>query len=394
MREALILSGVRTAIGKAPRGSLSRVRPDELAAAVVAEAVRRVPGLEPGRVEDVILGCALPEGPQGLNVARIAALRAGLPASVPGYTVNRFCASGLQAVANAAAAVATGAAEVVVAGGVESMSLVPVPGGRPEPNPYLVAHMPAAYMSMGQTAEEVAARFSVSREDQDAFALESHRRAARAIAEGRFAAEILPVAVRRVRMEDGMVAGEDVAEFTEDEGVRRDTSAEALAALRPVFRAGGTVTAGNASQTSDGAAALVLASPEAAAALGARPLGVFRSFAVAGVDPDVMGIGPVAAVPRALARAGVGLGDVEVVELNEAFASQALAVIRRLGLDPARVNPNGGAIALGHPLGCTGARLTVTLLGELARRGGHGRRGVVTMCIGGGMGAAAVIEAA
>ncbi|HVB10697.1 MAG TPA: thiolase family protein [Bacillota bacterium] len=392
MREALILSGVRTAIGKAPRGSLSRERPDELAAAVIAEAVRRVPGLEPARIEDVILGCALPEGPQGLNVARIAALRAGLPASVPGYTVNRFCASGLQAVWSAAAAIATGTADIVVAGGVESMSLVPVPGGRPEPNPYLVEHYPAAYMSMGQTAEEVAARYEVSRADQDAFALESHRRAAAAIAAGRFTAEILPVPVRRVRIADGMVAGEDLAQFAVDEGVRRDTSAEALAGLRPAFREGGTVTAGNASQTSDGAAALVLASPEAAAALGCRPLGVFRSFAVAGVDPDVMGIGPVEAVPKALARAGAALSSVDLVELNEAFASQSLAVIRRLGLDPARVNPNGGAIALGHPLGCTGARLTVTLLNELARQGG--RRGVVTMCIGGGMGAAAVIEAA
>ncbi len=392
MREALILSGVRTAIGKAPRGALSRERPDELAAAVIAEAIRRVPGLKASEVEDVVLGCALPEGPQGLHVARIAALRAGLPADVPGYTVNRFCASGLQAVANAAAAIATGEAEVVVAGGVESMSLVPVPGARPEPNPWLIEHMPAAYMIMGQTAEQVAARFEVSREEQDAFALQSHRRAAAAIAAGHFTAEVLPVPVRRVRIEDGMVAGESVEPFATDEGVRRDTSAAALAGLRPVFREGGTVTAGNASQTSDGAAALVLASPAAASALGVRPLGVFRSFAVAGVEPDVMGIGPVVAVPKALARAGVALGDIDLVELNEAFASQSLAVIRRLGLDPARVNPNGGAIALGHPLGCTGARLTVTLLGELGRRGA--RRGVVTMCIGGGMGAAAVVEAA
>ncbi len=392
MREALILSGVRTAIGKAPRGALSRERPDELAAAVIAEAIRRVPGLKASEVEDVILGCALPEGPQGLNVARIAALRAGLPADVPGYTVNRFCASGLQAVANAAAAIATGEAEVVVAGGVESMSLVPVPGARPEPNPWLIEHMPAAYMSMGQTAEQVAVRFEVSRQEQDAFALQSHRRAAAAIAAGRFRDEILAVPVRRVQIADGMVAGESVEPFSADEGVRRDTSAEALAGLRPVFREGGTVTAGNSSQTSDGAAALVLASPAAASALGVRPLGVFRSFAVAGVEPDVMGIGPVVAVPKALARAGVALGDIDVVELNEAFASQSLAVIKRLGLDPARVNPNGGAIALGHPLGCTGARLTVTLLGELGRSGA--RRGVVTMCIGGGMGAAAVVEAA
>ena len=389
--DALILSAVRTAVGKAPRGTLRDQRPDDLAAAVVSEAIGRVPGLAPAQVDDLILGCAIPEGPQGMNVARIAGLRAGVPTSVPGYTVNRFCASGLQAIANAAAAIATGMAELVVAGGVESMSQVPIPGARPAPNPYLVEHLPAAYMSMGQTAEEVAVRFGVSREDQDAFALASHRRAAAALAAGRFRDEILPLPVTRLLLTDGRPAGTETIVFAQDEGVRPDTSAAALAALRPAFRQGGTVTAGNSSQTSDGAAALVLASPAMAERLGARPLGVFRSAAVTGVDPDVMGIGPVRAIPLALGRAGVALADVDVIELNEAFAAQAVAVVRELGLDPERVNPNGGAIALGHPLGCTGARLTVTLLHELARRGGH-RIGVVSMCVGGGMGMAGVFE--
>jgi acetyl-CoA acyltransferase len=389
MRDAVIVSAVRTAIGKAPRGALRDTRPDELAAAVIREAVRRVSGLDPAAVEDVILGCALPEGEQGLNMARVAALRAGLPVTTCGQTINRFCSSGLQAIALASYEVMTGQVDVAVAGGVESMSLVPMRGNKYAPNPHLAGEWPDVYLSMGLTAENVARRFEVSREDQDAFSLRSHARAAAAIAAGRFADEVVPLTVRRWEDGDGRPASREVT-FGADEGVRADTSLERLAALPPVFAKDGVVTAGNSSQTSDGAAAVVVMSEETAERLRLKPLGIFRSFAVAGVPPEIMGIGPVEAVPKALRQARVRLQDVDVIELNEAFASQAVAVARRLDLDEARLNPNGGAIALGHPLGCSGARITVTMLYELARRGA--RYGVATMCIGGGMGAAGVFE--
>lgn len=389
MREAVIVTAVRSAVGKAPKGSLKDARPDELASQVIRAALERTPGLEPQEVDDVILGCAMPEGEQGLNVARIAALRAGLPVSVPGVTVNRFCASGLQAIAMAAERILAGWAEVVVAGGVESMSLIPMTGWRFAPHPELVEAWPDIYLSMGNTAEVVARRFEISREEQDRWSLRSHQRAAAAIREGRFSDEIVPVRVKRWT-EDGPVPRVGELVFEVDEGVRFDTSLEALSKLKPVFAKDGTVTAGNASQTSDGAAACVVMSSQRAEALGLRPLGVFRSFSVAGVPPEVMGIGPVEAVPKALRLARIRLQDVDLVELNEAFASQTLAVIRQLELDPERVNPNGGAIALGHPLGCTGAKLTATLLHEMRRR--RARYGVVTMCVGGGMGAAGVFE--
>lgn len=390
MREAVIVSAVRTPAGKAPKGALRQIRPDELAALVIRESIARVPGLEPGNIDDVIMGCAFPEGEQGMNVARVAALRAGLPVSVPAQTVNRFCASGLQTIAAAAQNIMCGGADVVVAGGVESMSLIPMGGKGLSPNPVLMETRPGTYLSMGLTAERVAEKYGISREDQDEFAAGSHRKAAAAIGEGRFKDEIVPVTVRREQIRhDHRVEVEEFVLDT-DEGVRADTSREVLAKLRPVFHARGTVTAGNSSQMSDGAAAVVVMSREVAEGLGVRPLAAFRAFAVGGVDPEIMGIGPVAAVPKALEQVGLSLEDVGLIELNEAFASQALAVIRELGLDPDRVNPNGGAIALGHPLGCTGAKLTATLLHELARR--KVRYGMVTMCIGGGMGAAGIFE--
>ncbi|MEW6032896.1 MAG: acetyl-CoA C-acyltransferase [Bacillota bacterium] len=392
MREAVIVSAVRTAVGKAPRGTLRRTRPEEMAAVAIKEAVARAKGLEPGEIDDVILGCAFPEAEQGMNVARIALLRAGLPVGVCGQTVNRFCSSGLQAIALGAQAVMCGWAEVVVAGGVESMSLVPMGGNKMAPNPYLIENFPEVYLGMGLTAEEVAERYGVSREDQDLFATESHRKAAAAIKDGKFKDEIVPLKVVQKEIgPDGKVVAKEIV-FDTDEGVRPDTNPEVLAKLRPAFKQNGTVTAGNSSQTSDAAAAVVVMSAEKAGRLGCKPLAYFRSFAVGGVDPDVMGIGPVEAIPKALKYAGVTLGDIDVIELNEAFAAQALAVVRKLGLDPAKVNLNGGAIALGHPLGCTGAKLTVTLLGEMARR--KARWGLVSMCIGGGMGAAGVLERA
>lgn len=387
MRDAMVVSAVRTAVGKAPRGALKDTRPDELAAAAIREAVRRIPGLLPDLVEDVVLGCAMPEGEQGLNVARVAALRAGLPVSTSAQTVNRFCASGLQAIAIAAYEVMAGQVDVAVGGGVESMSLVPRRGNKYAPNPYLTAEWPEVFISMGLTAENVARRFHVSRDDQDAFSLRSHRRAAAAIAAERFREEVVPVPAVRWEEADGRPRRCESI-FEVDEGVRTDTSLEKLAALPPVFARDGVVTAGNSSQTSDGAAAVVVMSGEIAERLGVRPLGIFRSFATAGVAPEIMGMGPVEAVPKALRQAGVRLQDVDLIELNEAFAAQSLAVMRTLGLDAERVNVNGGAIALGHPLGCSGARLTATFLHELRRR--RGRFGVVTMCVGGGMGAAAV----
>jgi acetyl-CoA acyltransferase len=376
-------------VGKAPRGALRTTRPDDLAAVAIKAAIERAPGLEPAAVEDVILGCAMPEGEQGLNVARIAAQRAGLPDEVTGVTVNRFCASGLQTIAMAAQQIMSGMADVIVAGGTESMSMVPMSGNKFSPNPYLAEHDPGVYVSMGLTAENVAREHKVSREDQDAFAYESHRRAITAQDAGLFADEIVPVEVELVELEAGRERRRS-ASFAADEGPRRDTSPEALAKLRPVFHVQGTVTAGNSSQTSDGAAAVVLMSRERAEQLGLQPLARFVSFAVGGVRPEVMGIGPVVAVPKALKLAGLELKEIDLIELNEAFAAQALAVMRALGLDHDKLNVNGGAIALGHPLGCTGAKLSVQLLNELKRR--EGRYGLVTMCIGGGMGAAGVFE--
>ncbi|MFD0672491.1 thiolase family protein [Cohnella sp. GCM10027633] len=374
MREAVIVSAVRTAVGRGKKGGFAEARPEDLGAAALKEAVARVPGLKSSDVDDVVLGCAMPEGDQGLNVARLIALHAGFPVSVPAVTVNRFCASGLQAISQAAAAIVSGAAEVVVAGGVESMSRVPMTGFKLSPHPGLLEKLPAAYMGMGHTAELVAKRCRVSREMQDRYAVGSHRKAALAAAVGRFADEIVPFA--------GVSA---------DECVRADTTEEKLAALRPSFALGGTVTAGNSSPFSDGAAALVLMSRERATRLGARPLAMFRSYAVAGVQPEIMGLGPIEAVPKALKLAGIRTEQVSLWEINEAFAAQCIPVIHRLDIDEELVNVNGGAIALGHPLGCTGAKLTVTLLHELLRLGGG--YGVVTMCVGGGMGAAGVFEA-
>lgn len=390
VREAVIVAGARTAVGKAPKGTLRNTRPDDLGAAVVEEILRRVPQVSKEEIEDVLFGCAIPEAEQGTNVARIIAMRAGLPTSVPGVTVNRFCSSGVQTIAMAAQQIMTGQSDVVVAGGVESMSMVPMGGFNISPNPALADSFPQVYMSMGHTAEQVAQRFNVSREDQDAFALRSHQRAIAAIESGRFKDEIVPIKVKDTFVDGNnkVIVKETI--FDTDEGPRRDTSLERLAKLRPAFSMRGTVTAGNSSQTSDGAAAVLMMTAERAKQLGLQPMGVFRSFAVGGVDPDVMGIGPIVAVPKALEKAGLTLADIDLIELNEAFASQALQVIRHLGLDEEKVNVNGGAIALGHPMGCTGAKLTVSILNELARR--KGRFGLVTMCIGGGMGAAAVFE--
>jgi acetyl-CoA acyltransferase len=391
MREAVIVSSVRTPVGKAPRGTFKDTRPDELGALAVREAVRRVPGLDPQDVEDCILGCALPEAEQGLNMARVVALRAGLPITTAGMTINRFCSSGLQAIAIAAQQIMTGQHEVVVAGGTESMSLVPMSGNKYAPNPYFSEQWPDVYLTMGLTAEIVAKRYDISREDQDRFALRSHRNAMAAQQAGKFDDEILPITTTRWATDNGRPRSEEVS-VTQDEGVRGDSTLDALAKLKPVFAKDGVVTAGNSSQTSDGAAAAVVMSADRAKRLGAKPLAVFRAFAVAGVSPEEMGIGPVKAIPKALAQAGLRLDEVGVIELNEAFAAQALAVIRLADIDMDRVNVNGGAIALGHPLGCTGAKLTATLLREMHRR--EVRYGMVTMCIGGGQGAAGIFELA
>ncbi len=389
MRNAVLAFPVRTPVGKAPRGSLKDTRPDELAALVIREVVRRS-GIDPQEVEDVILGCAFPEAEQGMNVARVALIRAGLPYTVPGMTVNRFCSSGLQAIAIAAERVMVGAADLIIAGGVESMSRVPMGGFRSSPNPYLMDHYPQLYMAMGLTAERVAEKYGISREDQDRFGYESHMKAARAIREGKFKEETVPVHTRVIRRtEDGDTYIEEIT-LEVDEGVRFDTSLEKMARLKPVFKQGGTVTAGNSSQMSDGAAAVLVMSEEKARSLGIEPMAYFRGFAVAGVPPEIMGIGPVEAVPKVLKLTGLTLQDIDLIELNEAFAAQSLAVIRELNLPYEKVNVNGGAIALGHPLGCTGAKLTATLLYEMKRR--DATFGLVTMCIGGGMGAAGVFE--
>jgi acetyl-CoA acyltransferase len=391
MPEAVLVSAVRTPVGRAPKGALSTTRPDDLASNALVAALERVPGLEKGEIDDVIFGCAQPEGEQGWNIARFAALRAGLPVSVPGVTVNRLCASGLEAIVQADLRIRAGGDRVVVAGGAESMSLLPFGGLKPSPNPWLAEHYPASLLTMGLTAERVARHYGVSREDQDAFSLASHKKAVAAQATGRFSEELIPVKV--TTSVPGAKAGKPTiseSTFAADEGPRADTSAEALSKLKPVFHAQGTVTAGNSSQTSDGAAAAVLMEAGRAKELGIQPLARLVAYAASGCLPEEMGIGPLYAIPMALKRAGLTLDQIGLIELNEAFAAQALAVIRELGLDPERVNVNGGAIALGHPLGCTGAKLTATLLAEMRRR--KVRYGMVTMCVGGGMGAAGIFE--
>ena len=391
MPEAVIVSAVRTPVGRAPKGALSTTRPDDLAALALETAVRRVPGLDKAEVEDVILGSAQPEGESGWNIARMAALRAGFPVEIPGMTINRLCSSGLQAIALADQRIRTGGARVILAGGAETMSMLPFGGLKPSPNPWLAEHYPAALLTMGLTAERVARHYQVSREDQDAFALASHQKALAAQTAGKFDEELVPVTVTSAV--PGKKAGKPTVTeklFAADEGPRADTSAEALAKLRPVFHAQGTVTAGNASQTSDGAAAVVLMDAGHAKERGLQPLARLVAFAVTGCPPEEMGIGPITAIPKALKMAGLKLDEIGLIELNEAFAAQALAILRTLEIDPARVNVNGGAIALGHPLGCTGAKLTATILGEMRRR--QVRYGMVTMCVGGGMGAAGIFE--
>jgi acetyl-CoA acyltransferase len=391
MPEAVIVSAVRTPVGRAPKGALSNTRPDDLAAIVLNAALEKVSALEKAEIDDVILGCAQPEGEQGWNIARFAALRAGLPVSVPGVTVNRLCASGLEAIVQADLHIRAGGDKVVIAGGTESMSLLPFGGLKPSPNPWLAEHYPASLLTMGLTAERVARHYNVSREDQDAFSLASHQKAVAAQAAGRFNEELIPISLATAV--PGAKAGKPTIKdstFSADEGPRADTSADALAKLKPAFHAQGTVTAGNSSQTSDGAAAAVLMEAGRARELGITPVARLVAYAASGCLPEEMGIGPLYAIPMVLKRAGMTLDQIGLIELNEAFAAQALAVIREVGLDPERVNVNGGAIALGHPLGCTGAKLTATLLAEMRRR--NVRFGMVTMCVGGGMGAAGIFE--
>ena len=403
MREAVIVSSVRTAVGKATKGTLRATRPDDLAAAAIKEAVARAKGLEAKEIEDVVLGCAMPEAEQGMNMARIASLRAGLPVEASAMTINRFCSSGLQAIAIAAERIMAGHGEVAVAGGAESMSMVPMGGNKVAPNPWLMDNYPDAYLGMGLTAENLAKKYGITREQSDEFSFASHQKALAAIAAGKFKAEIVPVAVSYTVLEaSANGAGPGAANgskprtvkvsFDTDEGPRADTSVEVLGKLKPAFHTHGVVTAGNSSQMSDGAAAAVVMSAERARSLGLKPLARFVAFATAGCLPEEMGVGPVYAIPKALKIAGLTLDQIDVIELNEAFAAQALSVIKLAGLDPARVNVNGGAIALGHPLGCTGAKLTATILRELERR--SARYGLVTMCVGGGMGAAGIFERA
>ncbi|HZU23526.1 MAG TPA: thiolase family protein [Terriglobales bacterium] len=389
MREVVIASCVRTAVGKAFKGTLRATRPDDLAAIAIRGALDRVPQIDVREIEDVILGCAMPEAEQGMNVARIASLRAGLPVECSAMTINRFCSSGLQAIALAADRIASGASEVMIAGGTESMSMIPMGGNKVSANPWLVENNPGAYLSMGLTAERLAKRFGITREQADEFSLRSHQKATAAIKAGRFDDEVVPVAVA-FTTPNGSKPKKMELTFKVDEGPREDTSMEALGALKPAFHAAGTVTAGNSSQMSDGAAAAVVTSAEKARQLGIKPLARFLGFATAGYNPEEMGLGPVYAVPKALKIAGISRDQVDVFELNEAFAAQALSVIKEAELPLDRINPNGGAIALGHPLGCTGAKLTATIIRELKRRGG--KYGVVTMCVGGGMGAAGVFE--
>jgi acetyl-CoA acyltransferase len=404
MPEAVIVSAVRTAVGRAYKGSLRATRPDDLAAVVIKEALARVAGLDPKEIDDVILGCAMPEGEQGMNVARIAALRAGLPVETSAMTINRFCSSGLQAIALGAERIRAGAAQVILAGGTESMSMVPMGGNKISPNPWLVDHYPDAYINMGLGTENIARKFGITREQADKFSADSHKKALAAIAAGNFKDETVPVEVTITALANTNGAGggggtatktaakpvTQTFSFATDELPRADTSLEVLAKLKPAFHAKGTVTAGNSSPMSDGAAATVIMSDARAKALGLKPLARFVTYATAGCPPEEFGIGPVFAIPKALKLAGLSLADIDVIELNEAFAAQSLAVIQQAGLDPARLNPNGGAIALGHPLGCTGAKLTATIIRDLQRR--KGRYGMVTMCVGGGMGAAGIFE--
>jgi acetyl-CoA acyltransferase len=390
MREAVIVSAVRTAVGKAPKGTLRNMRPDEMGAAVIKEAIARAEGLEATEIEDVVMGCAMPEAEQGMNVARAAAIRAGLPVETSAMTINRFCSSGLQSIALAADRIRTGGAETIIAGGLETMSMIPMGGHIIRPNPYLVEHYPDFYLNMGLATENVARKYEISREEQDEFALRSHQRAAAALDQGKFKDETVPLNVTFEELDEkGRKAKREVT-FAEDEGVRRDSSLEGLAKLKPAFHTKGTITAGNASQMSDGAAAAVVMSDTRARELGLKPMARFVAYATAGCPPEEMGIGPVFAIPKVLKIAGLSLDQIDVIELNEAFAAQSLAVIKELGLDQEKVNVNGGAIALGHPLGCTGAKLTATILRELGRR--NGRYGMVTMCVGGGMGAAGIFE--
>jgi len=396
MRDIIIASAVRTPVGRAFKGTLRSTRPDELAAIAIKGALERVPQLDPKEIEDVILGCAMPEGEQGMNVARIASLRAGLPEEVSALTINRFCSSGLQAIAMAAERIMTGGAEAIVAGGTESMSMIPMGGNKISPNPWLVENHPGAYLSMGLTAERVGKRFGITREQSDEFSLRSHHKALAAIQAGKFSDETVAVPVSFTANGSNSKPGKNSSlprqevSFKVDEGPRSDTSLEALLALKPAFHANGIVTAGNSSQMSDGAAAAVVMSAERAKALGIQSLVRYVSFATAGYKPEEMGLGPVFAIPKALKIAGLKLADIDVIELNEAFAAQSLAVIKEAGLDPEKVNLNGGAIALGHPLGCTGAKLTASIIREMRRR--KARYGMVTMCVGGGMGAAGIFE--
>jgi acetyl-CoA acyltransferase len=393
MHEAVIVSAVRTAAGKAPNGTLRGTRPDELAAVAIAEALKRAPGIDPAEIDDVIMGCAMPEAEQGMNVARIASLRAGIPVSASAVTVNRFCSSGLQAIAYACERIMVGSAQAIVAGGTESMSLVPMGGNKISPNPSLIDSYPDVYLSTGLVAENHVRESGITRQEQDAFALRSHQRAIAAIDSGKFAEEIVPVTAKLVELRTGNSEPRtQTLTFSIDEGPRRDTSLEALAKLRPAFHGAGSVTAGNSSQTSDGAAAVIVTSAERARGAGLAPLARFITFATAGVEPERFGIGPVPAIRKALKQAGLTLDQIDLVELNEAFAVQVLACLKELPIDPDRLNVNGGAIALGHPLGCTGAKLTTTLLYEMKRR--NARYGMVTMCVGGGMGAAGIFERA
>ena len=390
MKEAVIVSAVRTPVGKAKRGGLATVRPDEMAATAIGELLKRTPALDPAQIEDVVIGCAFPEGEQGLNMARMISLRAGLPDSVPAETINRYCSSGVQSIVHVANAIQSGQIEIGIAGGAESMTMVPMAGYKFSPNPYFAQELPHYYTNMGLTAENLSEKYNISREEQDEFSLKSHQKAARAVNSGLFDPELVPVDVEIFEFDGEERPMKKNFTVERDEGPRADTSLEALSKLKPAFKEGGTVTAGNSSQMSDGAAVLVVVSSERAAQLGLTPLARFVSFAVGGVPPELMGVGPVVAIPKALKLAGLTLNEIDLIELNEAFAAQSLAVIRQLELDEARLNVNGGAIALGHPLGCTGAKLTTQLLYEMGRR--KSKYGMVTMCIGGGMGAAAIFE--
>ena len=390
MKEAVIVSAVRTPIGKAKRGGLASVRPDELAAAAIQELLKRTPNLDSAEIEDVVFGCAFPEGEQGLNVARMIALRAGLPDTVPAETINRYCSSGIQSIAHVAHAIKSGEVEIAIAGGVESMSMVPMMGYKFSPNPHFAQDLPHYYTNMGLTAENVSVKYGISREDQDIFSFKSHQKAARAVTSGLFDPELVSIDVEITELDANEKQVKRNFIVKRDEGPRADTTVEALAKLKSAFKEGGTVTAGNSSQMSDGASVLMVMSAERAAQLGLVPLARFVSFAVGGVPPELMGIGPIAAIPRALKIAGLSLNDIDLIELNEAFAAQGLAVMRTLGMDEEKVNVNGGAIALGHPLGCTGSKLTTQLIYEMGRR--KSKYGMVTMCIGGGMGAAAIFE--